>query len=72
MRIYQEVVRTDATESNKKVSDYPTVEIVYPLEIISTFPQPCAKCGNNPINGGSGICACTLNIPIIGTGGTAL
>ena len=31
----------------------------------NTFPSPCADCKNNPINGGSGICHCTLGTPKI-------
>lgn len=27
--------------------------------------SPCETCGNNPLNGGSGICNCTLGLPEI-------
>ena len=29
------------------------------------FPESCKSCNNHPINGGSGICHCTLGTPII-------
>lgn len=25
-------------------------------------PDPCKNCSNNPINGGSGVCLCTLGL----------
>ena len=28
----------------------------------NTFPSPCAKCRNNPANGGSGVCHCVLGV----------
>ena len=41
-------------------------ETIEKLKIIQTFdsgiakPSPCDACSNNPRNGGSGICSCTL------------
>lgn len=29
-------------------------------EIESWVPEPCRNCSNNPRNGGSGVCHCTL------------
>ena len=29
-------------------------------EIESWVPEPCRRCSNNPRNGGSGVCHCTL------------
>lgn len=29
------------------------------------IPEPCKQCNNHPSNGGSGICQCTLGLPII-------
>ena len=33
--------------------------------IISREGNPCDSCSNNPQNGGTGVCFCTLNIPTI-------
>ena len=30
-----------------------------------TAPNPCQNCSNNPVNGGSGICFCTLGGVVI-------
>lgn len=30
------------------------------LQELSNIPDPCKVCSNHPINGGSGICHCTL------------
>lgn len=27
------------------------------------MPEACKYCGNNPVNGGSGICHCTIGTP---------
>jgi calcineurin-like phosphoesterase family protein len=32
---------------------------------VSDIPDPCRTCSNNPSNGGSGICNCTLGLPQI-------
>ena len=29
------------------------------------IPPACRNCGNHPVNGGSGICHCTLGSPVI-------
>lgn len=38
----------------------------YQRDTLKTFiPEACRGCSNHPINGGSGICHCTLGIPKI-------
>ena len=34
-------------------------------EDISNIPKACQYCSNHPLNGGSGICHCTLGLPKI-------
>lgn len=38
---------------------------IYTINTISDTPSPCQNCSNNPMNGGSGICHCTLGTPIV-------
>lgn len=33
--------------------------------VLTLRKQACANCANNPKNGGSGICHCTLGLPVI-------
>jgi hypothetical protein len=35
------------------------------LESHSFIPEPCKNCSNHPINGGSGICSCTLGDTLV-------
>ena len=38
---------------------------IFQLITIPAVSSPCFRCPNNPINGGSGICFCTLGTPIV-------
>ena len=35
------------------------------VSVVYESGNPCKNCSNNPQNGGSGICNCTLNLPKI-------
>ena len=48
------------TERKYETADEKVTE---PLNLYSA--SPCKSCGCNPMNGGSGICNCTLNMPEI-------
>lgn len=51
--------RVPSNFGSKSVSDY-----------LDYIPAACRECSNHPINGGSGICNCTLGVaPIICYGG---
>ena len=39
-------------------------QIVFFTNSNNTFDSPCRNCANNPVNGGSGICFCTLGNPV--------
>ena len=39
------------------------LDILFPHQ--EQRPDPCANCSNNPANGGTGICLCTLGLPQI-------
>lgn len=41
------------------------MQIIFYSHNQNTFPTPCSGCRNNPANGGSGICHCTLGTPKI-------
>ena len=50
-------------EENVRV---PFIENESPYATLDSFQNsPCVTCGNNPKNGGSGICHCTLGQPQI-------
>ena len=43
------------------------LEIIESIEKFYEAPKgsPCDGCSNNPSNGGSGVCHCTLGLPVI-------
>lgn len=56
-----EIGATNTTETLKSLNAYNLKD-----SLISNFEQSaCANCSNNPKNGGSGICHCTLGQPKI-------
>lgn len=40
-------------------------QIVFYTNNMNTYPSPCTNCSNNPANGGSGVCHCTLGVQLI-------
>lgn len=47
----------------KKDSILDTFEKIFGIDV--KIDSPCDRCSNNPKNGGSGFCNCTLATPII-------
>lgn len=43
-----------------RIDQIPTADVVPVVRCGNAFPSPCANCINNPVNGGSGICHCTI------------
>ena len=41
------------------IDNAPTIDAVL-VETLEQIPEACKNCSNHPINGGSGICSCTL------------
>ncbi len=58
-------------EPAKDTPKYYSREIIWPFtpnkpfeNLTDAFPAACRSCSNHPINGGSGICNCTLSMPV--------
>lgn len=52
--------------SEEQIQEQEIIRIPYSENKNDTYiPKPCIKCPNHPINGGSGICNCTLGSPAI-------
>lgn len=53
----------------KRLSDEELEELIERIEFAKSFsnlyPTACKHCSNNPANGGSGVCNCTLGTPTI-------
>jgi len=66
---YVKEMRESTPEERKSIQEYidkisvPTGVNFY--DFIGVESSPCDNCTNNPKNGGSGICHCTLGAPVI-------
>ena len=50
----------------KRLSDKELEELIELAKSFSNlYPTACKRCSNNPANGGSGVCNCTLGTPTI-------
>ena len=67
LNLKSEIEKIKIKDTNDKVSlsDFKLVTSLFELTAIEepfSF-SPCQNCSNNPKNGGSGICNCTLGLP---------
>lgn len=59
------IKRSDAIQALIDCEDIKGYPYVAMEQALMEIPSACKSCSNHPSNGGSGICNCTLGIPVI-------